>query len=464
MFDRFGNLSDTGPLAHNLQVGLHVSALDDTVPESQLPGFEPLTPDTFTAGHLHAAPLRLHQNAKGSRGYYTTQLISIGDLRPANLDLPSFRFHFTNSIANKLEVQHLEKQKSEHLTQRDNKQERRAAIDSLINGHRANEQQIHRDLTELTREVLQLSVGILPSPLKAQQLEPDSIQRVIEFAQKHEPNNNRPNNNNNNFRKIIPPHRSTGLQNVFGYFGNLICFERDDVCLQLCARLLNQGMGLKVLVCATLQAATNHQADERVLALETASGGAQDWPRTVPHQITKFGGDYFGNHVTFPSDPDLRFAALRAFNALVGERMFFPTLAAGNLYRTQMRGKVGLLINLDGTVIQSSGVFGGANSENNRPALHNLKYAFGKEFHNLRQEDHKKLIQKLLSLAKMQKRDIHAAETSDVREKQRQSAELQAQIHEHTEALKSIEQKLRMVHKPTAESRSYRESKRARTT
>ena len=165
-------------------------------------------------------------------------------------------------------------------------------------------------------------------------------------------------------------------QGVVGFFGNLLTCEDDNVCLILCWAL-GQGTKLKVLVCDTIDDANRHKRSETVLPLQSAKQLNAAWPLPVDNAMQKHGGDYFGNRVKFPQDPALRAKAVKAFNALVGKLIFFPTQNHSNQYRRDMQGRVGTLWSLDGLKVEGSGVFGGRAAR--PPGWVSLRNAFAKE-------------------------------------------------------------------------------------
>ena len=165
-------------------------------------------------------------------------------------------------------------------------------------------------------------------------------------------------------------------QGVVGFFGNLLTCMDDNVCLILCAAL-GQGTKLKVLVCDTIDAANRHKRMEQVLPLQSAKQSNVNWPLVPDNIMKKHGGEYFGNKVGFPHDPARRAKAVKAFNALVGNLMYFPTQNSSNQYRRDMKGRVGTLWSLDGLKVESSGVFGGRQAQ--KPEWRLLSFAFARE-------------------------------------------------------------------------------------
>jgi len=175
-------------------------------------------------------------------------------------------------------------------------------------------------------------------------------------------------------REVVQPFRPE--QGVVGFFGNLLTCEDDNVCLILCWAL-GQGAKLRVLVCDTIDDANRHKRSETVLPLQSAKQLNASWPLHADNTMKKHGGDYFGNKVKFPQDPALRAKAVKAFNALVGKLMFFPTQNDSNQYRRDMQGRVGTLWSLDGNKVEGSGVFGGRQAR--APGWTSLRNAFAKE-------------------------------------------------------------------------------------
>ena len=381
--DDQGNTVQEGALANGGKLTISITS-ESAAHSSQLPELDASAHVSMTlhAGRAVVHRLGLEENTPGKEGQYVLVFQCVigtaGFLQQADCKVP---FFFSDSHDRQKRKQEEIREKTDRIEQL-KKEQGDLQVTLQSRWQRWEESKVKRDqkgrqqeernklLAREAERVLQVKVATV-TPQDIQRYKDAATTRIAQAQAAQASVQLRPGEQH---RKVVGSFQPE--QGVVGFFGSLLTCEDDDVCLILCSAL-GQGKKLKVLVCDTIDAANRHKRSDQVLPLQSAKQSNVNWPLVPDNNMKKHGGEYFGNKVGFPHDPARRAKAVKAFNALVGNLMYFPTQNSSNQYRRDMKGRVGTLWSLDGLKVESSGVFGGRQAQ--KPEWRLLSFAFARE-------------------------------------------------------------------------------------